>query len=190
MTKIVDIIFRRTNWSAVFAPAFSLVLICQLMPVAGTASAQSPAGVASLEDFLACQSIEKRKARYRCYDALERGDAPAAAVPPAAVLPTVSAAVATAPDAAQDRRDFGKFAYAKEKKERESLTVQIVSATKGGTGLWTFRTSDGQIWRQVNSKRVRFRSQSFEAEISKAPLGGFYFRPADQKLRLRVKRIK
>lgn len=204
MTTIVDIIFRRAHWSAVFAPAFSLVLICQLIPAVGTASAQTPAATASLKEFLACRSIEKRKARYRCYDALERGDAPAAAMPapaampPAAVSPTAAAAAASTPpaagpavpDEAMASRDFGLPERRKEKKGTEAISVEIVSVKRNAYGYWIFRTSDGQVWRQVDNKRARFRQQSFLAEIRKAPITGYLIVPEGMKLKMRVRRIK
>lgn len=164
-----------------FFAAFTLLLFCQLIPAAGVANAQSSAAGASLQDFLACQTIEKRKARYKCYDALESGDR----VPSAA---TTSASAV--PDAAKQREEFGQPAYVKESGDLQALTVQIVSATLGRSGKWTFRTSEGQVWRQVNSRRARYRDQNFEAEISKAPLSGFYFKQVGEKIRLRVKRIK
>lgn len=184
MTGPNIIIIRSVRRLPLFLVAFALLLFCQLIPANGVANAQSPAAKASLEDFLACQEIGKKKARYKCYDALEAGEA---APPSATAAPPTAAAVSAAE---QKRQDFGRPAYAKEDKEDTALVVQVVSASLGRSGKWTFRTSDGQIWRQVNSRRARFREQSFEAEISKAPVSGFYLRPADQKLRLRVRRIK
>ncbi len=183
MTVTISNICKCTRQRPALAPLlaallFSLIL-SPALPGAGAANAQSTDAQSMQDGILACQRIEKRKARYRCYDALESGDATPA--------PAVAAAV---PNPAAERRDFGRPTYAKEKKGPETLTVQIVSATMGRSGKWTFRTSDGQIWRQVNTKRVRFSKQNFEAEISKAPLAGFYFRVPGKKLRLRVKRIK
>lgn len=211
MTAFFENIITAARRATVFAFAFALILFCQFIPAIGIAGAQSPAASSSLQDFLACQEIKKRKARYKCYDALERADAPAT-VPPAAAMPSATAAPPTAAaapvsappaaavpqattaspvmDEAAERRDFGLPESKRERKGPETLMVHIVSATLGQSGKWTFRTSDGQIWRQTNAKRVVFRSQSFQAEISRAPLSGFYFRPADQKLRLRVKRIR
>lgn len=178
------------NWPAqrvALAPLLAALLfslpLSLTLPGAGAANAQSADAQSMQDGILVCQRIEKRKARYRCYDALESGDA----VESGDTVPAVAAAI---PDPVAERRDFGQPEYAREKKGIETLTVQIVSATLGRSGKWTFRTSDGQIWRQVNAKRVRFSKQNFEAEISKAPLAGFYFRVPGKKLRLRVKRIK
>lgn len=189
MAVIISNICKCTRQRPALAPLLAALLfgllLSRALPGAGAANAQSTDAQSMQDGILACQRIDKRKARYRCYDALESGDATPA--PAVAAAPPVATAI---PDPAAERRDFGQPAYAREKKGVDALTVQIVSATLGRSGKWTFRTSDGQIWRQVNAKRVRFSKQNFEAEISKAPLAGFYFRVPGKKLRLRVKRIK
>jgi hypothetical protein len=172
-------------------PLLAAVLLGSTMSLAGSANAQSADTSAFKDGILACQRIEQREARFRCYDALERGDAPAAVVTPAIPAGTPPAAAPAVSEQAQQQRDFGRSESKKEKKSIQSVSVEIVSAKRNAYGYWVFRTSEGQAWRQVGgSKSISFRDLPFQAEISKALLSGFYFRPGGRKIRFRVKRIK
>jgi hypothetical protein len=60
--------------------------------------------------------------------------------------------------------------------ENEEVSVQIVSTTYNAWGLGTFRTEDGQIWRETTRSPERRRlapDAQYTARIVRAKIGGY-----------------
>lgn len=67
---------------------------------------------------------------------------------------------------------------AEEQKESqdEELTLQIVSSSYNSRGLGTFRTEEGQVWRETTPSPERRRlkpDQQYAARIVRSKFGGY-----------------
>lgn len=85
---------------------------------------------------------------------------------------------------------FGLPADKTDTADDKRRTIRVISAKKDITGLFYFKTDDGQVWKQTGRKRFQVPNGEFDAEISKGRFGGYQLRVADVAGFLRVKRLK
>jgi len=80
----------------------------------------------------------------------------------------------------------------KEKQARESVarSVRVTGIRKDLTGHFVYTTEDGQVWLQIDKRRVRYDEVPFVAEIRTASLGSFYLKPESYGVSVRVRREK
>ncbi len=121
----------------------------------------------TVEEIRACAGMADQSARLACYDNLgERvlREDPAAIEPPHEedVQPEPVTETATIVEPLPD--DLGK-----------AKTVQygglITSCKKSGSGTWYFFFDNGQVWKDVDSRRLRFKECNFSATITKDAFG-------------------
>jgi len=101
---------------------------------------------------------------------------------PVAAEATITAAEpVVAPDAApvadqQRPDDFGKEQVKAAEPEYQELYVQIIGASYNSRGLGTFRTAEGQVWRETTPSPERRRpdqDQQYSARIVRVKIGGY-----------------
>jgi hypothetical protein len=97
---------------------------------------------------------------------------------PVAAEAGVSADVPVAAPVADPQRpeDFGKEQVKAVEPEFKELTLQIVSTSYNSNGLGTFRTADGQVWRETTPSPERRRldpDQQYTARVVRSKVGGY-----------------
>ena len=140
------------------------------------------AGTGALADELGdrvreCGAVENDAARLACYDGL--------------VSPTPTADITTAPPApeslgAERLRHKDRAVEAEEKFE---VSATVTRCTERSDGRYVFYFSNGQVWRQSNDERMRFRDCNFDVTITK-DFFGFKMQQDGEKRRIRIKRVK
>ena len=129
----------------------------------------SPAGIAQsadvVEELKACARMEDRDARFACFDNLGRRVLAEESAQEGAARPEATT-ITTATEAQPLPDDLGLS---------ESKTInysgKITSCKKGHHGDWFFFFDDGQVWKEVSTRSLRFRECDFDVTITKDRLG-------------------
>ncbi|EKT4487587.1 MULTISPECIES: hypothetical protein [Shewanella] len=148
---------------------------------------------AGIEQQLAqCASLSDKLDRLICYDEL------AAKVTHAKVTPTEAAVVAAAPVAksvqADPVADFGadnleSTIQASKKNEVAKIFLTISKVGKDPYGALKISFSNGQVWKQTDSRNFRLESGQ-KVYIEKAALGSFLLGTEGRNSTIRVKRLQ
>lgn len=138
----------------------------------------------------ACAGIENASQRHACFDGLVpelrmAGSQAAATKPPSAepdrsplTAPVLSAAEAAAVRVAPRENEVDRIA----------LGVTAIGAE--GDGKYRFTMENGQIWRQLDTVRLRNLGKGpWRAEIRKAALGSYLLTLDGQRASVRVERL-
>jgi hypothetical protein len=78
----------------------------------------------------------------------------------------------------------------KESRESVSITVTVNGIRKNLSDHFIYKTTDGQVWVQIDSRRPRYDEVPFIAEIRTASLGSFFLKPKSDGFSVRVRREK
>ena len=120
-----------------------------------------------VEELKACAKMTDRDARFACFDNLgERvlREASADEKPTREKVAQAEAVTATATNAQSLPDEFGK-----------SRSIQysglITSCEKGYYGNWYFIFDNGQVWKEVNKRNLRFKECNFNATITQDAFG-------------------
>jgi hypothetical protein len=140
----------------------------------------------------ACANIEDADQRHSCFDALapelkRLGGTPAAKAP----APTVQAAPAQSPLTAPvlSTAESKAARAGKEKNEVDRISQGVKTISTGGDGKYRFTLENGQVWRQLDSTKLRNLGDGpWKAEIRKAALGSFLL-AIDERPAVRVERV-
>jgi hypothetical protein len=154
-----------------------------------------------------CADIEQDSRRLACYDqvlipakAAERPATVATPLPGAVPAATQAAPVAQpaaerpAPAAIGDEESTAVSAgdsfglREKEERARESRTVTVQSIGTSLAGKHVYTTADGQVWVQIDARKVRYGAVPFEAEIRSASMGSFMLKPVSGGVSVKVRR--
>ncbi len=109
--------------------------------------------------------------------------------PPAEeAIPVAAAAVTTAET--PEIQQFGLSEAQKQGDSPDSVNVVVVSVDSNAYGKLIFTTKSGQVWRQTDQNRRRYRQIPFDAEIRKGAVGSFFIAPLSGGAAVRVKRSK
>jgi len=141
----------------------------------------------SIADIRACAEVTDADARLACFDELaERVQREEPAVDPA------SAVAAEEPDEAALPDHLGGADYEEPSENFETHHQgMITKCQQGGDGRWYFRFSNGQVWKQSNLKRRRFKECSFPATITQDGFGYKMLIEVKGKINtIRVSRVK
>jgi len=68
--------------------------------------------------------------------------------------------------------------------------VVVVSVDSNAYGKLIFTTESGQVWRQTDQNRRRYRQIPFDAEIRQGAAGSFFIKPLSGGASVRVTRSK
>ncbi|MBP6014727.1 MAG: hypothetical protein KBA31_21065 [Alphaproteobacteria bacterium] len=162
----------------------------------------SPPAQAADADFLACEEIAKEQDRLGCFDAavakvkkqVLAGEAPAPAPmrpeadPQFFGVPTsqtssdpLNAAVLKDDSSGVDRDNDGTV---------ESISVDVVEWTYDTNDYLTVVLKNGQVWRQVDGRRIYLREKDANrARISRGTFGSFVMNLNDSNRSLTVHRL-
>lgn len=114
--------------------------------------------------------------------------------PPAEVVsaPQAEEAKPAAADAAEtaETRQFGLSEEQKQPESVDSINVIVAAVDKNAYGKLIFTTESGQVWRQTDQGRPRYRQIPFDAEIRNGAAGSFFIKPLSGGVAVRVKRSR
>ena len=113
----------------------------------------------------------------------------AAPAPPAEETMPAAAAAVFAADALEARQ-FGLSEAEKDPEPLDSINAIVVAVNSNAYGKLIFTTESGQVWRQTDTNKRRYRQIPFEAEIRRGAAGSFFLRPLTGGPSIRVKRSK
>ncbi len=136
------------------------------------------------DELKSCAAIEKSAARLACYDSVSEryGEAPEAL----RTEPAASAAVSAPPD------NFGAETLHRddEKKAKDPpVAARVIRCSKDARDKYIFYIEGGQVWKQVNYKRLNFKECDFNVSIRK-DFFGYKMQLEDSKKKFRVSRIR
>jgi hypothetical protein len=156
----------------------------------------------ALQDELhRCAELPADAERVKCYDALaarspqpaqtgaadrpeEPGPVEDSPVPPAPVSePSSAQGVAITDDVGREQLDGGEDA------EAAIYHARVTSCQKNSSGRVFFFFENGQIWKQTDYSRFRYRECNFDVVLSRDTFG-YKMKIADQKASYRVSRVK
>ena len=135
-----------------------------------------------VDAVLECKSMQDNTARLACYDALNSPSLPEATIPaehaaPAApAVPVEAEPAAPRPAAAQQpgerapealSDDIGRERLGPRKGEELLVRGRIISCRESLTSKYLFYFANGQVWRQTDNSRIRWKECDFEVTISK-----------------------
>jgi hypothetical protein len=169
--------------------------------------AQAAGGAELADALIACRALASAIARVDCYDqladeqtavtnqAMQTGTVERAAPTAAATETAATATVEPTGDASQEAL-FGKNEAEVRKSARESagtteidqMEAQVSEVRKSATGKAVITLDNGQVWKQIDSSRLRLSSDD-QVTIRRASLGSFMLYKTGSKSLMRVKRI-
>jgi len=186
---------QRSAWNMNKIPTIHLILTSAVLCAVPMVL---PAHQSNIEAMLTgCALIDDDRQRHSCYDQVlrpdkvtDRTELPATAesnVQPGSVTPSQAPAevVEVKPVAVEE---FGL----KQKQPREvvNMTVTVSGIRKNLTDRFVYTTTDGQVWVQNDTRRVRYDEVPFVAEIRSAALGSYYLKPKSSGVSVKVRREK
>lgn len=138
----------------------------------------------------ACANVEDAAQRHACFDALvpelkkAGGAAPAARAPQPASRSAQSPLTAPVLSASE-----ASAAKAGKEKEIDSVNLPVKAIDAGRDGKYRFTMDNGQVWRQVDTVKLRnIGAGPWTAEIRKAAFGS-YLLTVDKQAAVRVERV-
>ena len=166
---------HRTMLSLAFAFALALTVQAQPAPLQG-----SPLARALSE----CRSQTDPAPRLACYDAAAARLEAAERVGDVVVVDREQARAARRQAFGFQLPSLDIFDRAvPEKIDRVVLT--IAGASQDGDGRWVLRTTEGQVWRQIDTRNLPKPSPGSAAEIRTAALGSFFIKIDGRAMRAR-----
>ncbi|MDN3652393.1 hypothetical protein QWY77_06405 [Thalassotalea ponticola] len=157
--------------------------------------------------WLDCSNINNNDDRLACYDRVanslksEPTSAPSAtdpvpeAVAPAPTVTTATAATAAATNAASDtaqgsvQAGFGlEHKMTEQEQAVDALTMTISKAKQSLHGEWTLWFENGQQWRTLSNKRIKFKAGQ-EVVISRGIFNSFTISAVDSNRTTKIKRL-
>jgi len=142
-----------------------------------------------IDQIRTCALIENSDTRFECYEALGKKVLDDAPEVDASQKSTVRAEAAALP-AVGLPDDLGGDDFSKKSvDEVERFQGHIQSCEKGIDGRWYFEFGNGQVWKQSNSDRRKFRNCDIDATIHKDRFGYIMEIDGDDR-RVRVQRIR
>ena len=151
-----------------------------------------------VDELKACAIVPDRDARFACYEILgkraledepaaEKSSAEITAQPEAAAVPV---AKETATNAAALPDDLGGTTFEdKSESTKEQYQGLLRSCKKSAGDEWYFYFANGQVWKQVDSHRLRHRECNFMATITRDRIG-YKLQREGESTKVRVTRLR
>jgi len=127
-----------------------------------------------------CRQIQQDDKRLACYDKISIKNIKNKAK-------QATAKVADKPATKVDINEFGL--KAKKENEPDAFVATVVKLKKNPYGLFTITLDNGQIWKQIDSRKFRLKVDN-KIQIEKGALGSFKLKKVDSNASTRVKRVK
>jgi len=139
---------------------------------------------------LKCLDVASAGERLACFDAAYAvpENAPTASADAPTAAPAAAVAVASTPDAAVKIATEEEFGLPQS--QAEMLTSMITSVDKDAVGRMTFHLENGQVWKQIETKRFSVNEDRPVAVIKHGALGSFKLTVEGGSRSTRVKRIQ
>ena len=136
-----------------------------------------------------CRTIESADQRLDCYDAIGRQQ-DSTSLPSSVNSTTAEPTKALATKAPANNSElFGFEARQITKQVPDRINVEVIKANTVH-GKKIFQLSNGQVWKQIDTKRFVFSQTKGQAYIERGALGSFFFSQQNSNTRIRVKRVK
>ena len=140
-----------------------------------------------LDELRRCASVDDASSRLACYDKLggRRVSSPETIVAPATPV-AVGESVASPPD------DFGAESLRRadgNKDDDVAVIATVNRCVKDARKKYVFYLDGGQVWKQVNDKRLSFRDCNFNVTIRK-DFFGYKMQLEGEKVKFRVSRVR
>lgn len=143
-----------------------------------------------------CSSIEDATARLACYDGLGDRQEPLPVAPgvpvdsPAEPPPVEPAAVdQTADKSLDDPGSKSASNDSDEKFETVKIRAVVTRCRQDDYKKYYFYFEDGQVWKQTDRKRVKFKDCNFDVTITK-DFFGYKMQQDGEDRRIRIRRVK
>ena len=140
-------------------------------------SASVAQSVDPVEELKACARMTDQDSRTACFDELGdrvlQEDSVTEIPPPETVAQpqaTPAAAAATTAPSVPDDRDDSRSAE-QPSSTNDQLGGLVKSCKQGHYGNWFFIFENGQVWKEVNNRKLRFKNCNFHATIRKDRFG-------------------
>ncbi|MEM7763448.1 MAG: hypothetical protein AAF290_05165 [Pseudomonadota bacterium] len=140
------------------------------------------------EQLRACKGVSDSLQRLRCYDAIALdGDE---SMPAPAAVPSVAPVAAAPEPAPADPNEFGVESI-REQRGPDEINSRIVNPFEGWGNNATFELENGQVWRQVDSAKYRYRGEEQPmATIKRKAFGAYRLTVEGTNRTVRVRRIQ
>ena len=157
-----------------------------------------------------CAGLETQDLKLACFEAIiNTGNLPEEPVPEIAVegapenapvaiepepadhsqvAPEVTPAVSVTPS----EEDFGREQLATaDQEEKKIIEAMVVDVTQGSSKLLYFHLANGQVWRQIEPRRIQYpKSGDFEVGITHGMMGDYRLRIGDNGRMVRIRRVE
>jgi hypothetical protein len=161
---------------------FTLALCC--LTVAAQSYGQES------RDYESCVGLEDAAARLACYDEIVNQQVPAEADESAPATEPVEQVV---PSAAGEpmplSEEIGREQLSGDDEEPERFAGKVTDCRQDAANKWYFFFDNGQVWKQKNSGRQRFKDCDFEATITK-DVFGYKMQVDGEGKKIRIGRIR
>lgn len=161
---------RADRWSPMPQSAAGAVFLVGVMAVSGIAAADDTA-------LAQCVSIDDAEQRLACYDEIA-GRASGAGESTAPISPIT--------------QDYGAEQLSNDNPDRkveQPVLVKVTACRRDDRRRYYFYLENGQVWRQNDDDRLRFKDCNFNATIVRDGFG-YKLQVEGQKRRTRVKRVQ
>lgn len=192
-----------------------LQLVTMSVAAAGIAATLFAAAASANQD---CRSIEDDTARLACYDGLALPPKPVEAPPPAEApvpmeaakpekmpqaeppavvpaeekMPAMAAPAATKAPATEPAPlddEIGKEALGRDDEEELVVHGTVVRCVEDATSKYLFYFDNGQIWKQKDNTKIRWKECAFDVTITK-DFFGYRMVPVGETRKVRIGRVK
>ena len=154
------------------AESISLLVLGLACTSAGIAQSADP-----VEELKACARITDRDARFACFDnlgerVLREESAAEKPTPKIVAQPEAVETTVTATEAPSLPDDLGGPEFAdKEALKNIKHRGLITSCKQGQNNKWFFFFENGQVWKQVGSRLLRYKKCNFTVTVTKDAFG-------------------
>ena len=168
------------------APAMMAVLL-----LAGAAHAQQPreaAGSALLKGLADCRGVADAAARLACFDQIASRLVAAEQAGEVVVVDRSEVRAARRQAFGFSLPSLDMFARGDRDPALDRVQLVLARATRLPDGAWLLRTSEGQVWRQTDDRKLSTSPRpGSKAEVRNAAMGSFFMNIDGQRA-IRVRR--
>lgn len=133
----------------------------------------------NVDELRRCSLIEDSAARLACYDTQSGQQQPGRPAPDNTPEPATNSSI----------DDLGSESIGRERGEAPTLRATVTRCRKDGNDKYHFYFENGQVWKQTDRKRLKYKVCEFDITITKY-FFGHKMQPDGGKSRIRITRVK